>query len=114
MDGRAVYLLFPHPTEPATVIATANEELHKDKQIHTLAGGLVFRGHPAGVRAEPGFYWLSTVQTNPLAVVTALYRVDWQHAPLLVYRSVTDDSWSYLRITRRVAPLWGDKGEEVT
>lgn len=114
MDGRAVYLLFPHPKEPATVIAEANDALREDRQIHPLAGGLVYRGHPAGEGAEPGFYWLSTVGTDPLAVVTALYRVDWQHAPLLVYRSVTDNSWSYLRITRRIAPLWGGDGKEVT
>lgn len=113
MNGeKTTYLLFPHPKEPEAAVGAANRHLSEAPRVRTLAGGFARKGHPGSVGADPAFWWLSTVATDPLTVVTALRRVDWRHAPLLVYRSVTDESWSYLRITRRVAPLWGDEGEE--
>lgn len=50
----------------------------------------------------------ASARVDPHAVATTLQRVEWRDQPLLVYRTKGDDSWSYLRIVRRVATLWGD------
>lgn len=58
---------------------------------------------------KPAAFGLYAPVPDPLSVITALHRVDWEHAPLLVYHTDGDRDWSHLRITRRVATLSGDE-----
>lgn len=60
-----------------------------------------------------GSWWLYTHAIDPHAIVTTLQRCDWQHQPLLVYRSSDENTWCYLRIVRRLESLWGDEREGV-
>lgn len=48
---------------------------------------------------------------DPNEVIKALQTVDFQHQPLLVYRSSGEKSWNWLPIPRKQGNLW-DEGEE--
>ncbi|UQA91614.1 hypothetical protein [Streptomyces halobius] len=104
MSEVVTYVLLPH----------GRERVDSIRSLQTETRGLVGREWLLSLMFDPNpVYGLRAEVDDPLAVVNVLHRVDWEHAPLLVYRSVTDDSWSFLRIVRRAGSLWGDEGEGV-
>ena len=100
MSEFVTYTLFPHGREREASLVALQAETRRASLPSWLHTSMY----------DPyAIYWNRVEVDDPLAVVNVLHRVDWEHAPLLVYRSVTDDSWSFLRIVHRTGSLWGDE-----